>query len=93
MIALLPNTETFGFENLRTPPPSRLTSHTGTTVLNGNFLKVAGVSLLSLSPEGKVRPTGTRAVDSSQGQLVSICPPDALPEGWFLGPVQRGATE
>ena len=67
MIAPPPNKEMFGFENLRTPSLSWLTSHPDMSVLDGKFFKVAGVSLLSLSPEDKVRPTGIRGVDSGDG--------------------------
>lgn len=57
MVAPSPNIEMFGFKDLRTPSLSRLASQAGMSFLDGKFFKEAGISLLSLSPEGKVRPT------------------------------------
>lgn len=70
-----------GFENLRAPSLSRLTSHPGMSFPRWKVFKVAGVSLLSLSPEGKVRPTVMEMWTHPRGLLVSVCPPDALPVG------------
>lgn len=47
MIVPSPNIETFGFEKLRTPSPSRLTTHAGTSILDREFFKAARVSLAS----------------------------------------------
>lgn len=85
LISPQPNIGMSGFENLRAPSLSSLTSHPGMSFPRWKVFKVAGVSLLSLSPEGKVRPTVMRDVDSPQGTAGVRLSPRRSPCGLVPG--------